>query len=158
VEKDFTLHGEFKSVGELEAVGSEELDAVVLPWIVRGGDDNAGVEAMMAGEEGDGRGGDDAGGFNLGASFTETCGESGGDPGAGLACVAAKDDFGMAVHFAEGVSQGEAYGEDCGGVEWRFAGDGADAVSAEELAGIFGHGLNSWNGGAWKWILVSLKG
>jgi hypothetical protein len=37
------------------------------------------------------------------------------------------------------VGEGQAYGEDCGGVEGCFAGYGADAVGAEELAGIFCH-------------------
>ena len=65
VEEDLALHGELEHVGELEAVGAEELDAVVLPGIVGGGDDDAGIEAVMAGEEGDGWGGDDARGLDL---------------------------------------------------------------------------------------------
>ena len=76
-------------------------------------------------------------------AWTKAGGEGGGDPGAGLAGVAAEDDFGLVVDFAQGVGEGEADGEDGGGVEGGFAGDGADAVGAEELAGGVGHGLDS---------------
>ena len=55
---------EFGCVGELVAVGAEELDAVVLPWVVGGGDDDTGGEAVGLGEEGDGGCGDDAGGLS----------------------------------------------------------------------------------------------
>ena len=58
--EDLVFHRQLDRVGELEAVGAEELDAVVAPGIVRGGDDHAGVEAVRARQEGDGRGGHDA--------------------------------------------------------------------------------------------------
>ena len=124
---------------------AEELDAVVLPGIVGGGDDDAGLEAVGAGEEGDGRGGHDAGAFDAGSGGAKTGGEGGGDPGAGLAGVAAEDDFGLGVPLAQRVGEGEADGEDGGGIERGFAGDGADAVGTEELAfGGCDHGLDSW--------------
>ncbi len=44
--KDLCLDGEFGGVGKLEAVGAEELDSIVLPGIVRGGDDHAGAESL----------------------------------------------------------------------------------------------------------------
>ncbi len=93
--EDFVFHGQLDRVGELEAVAAEELDAVVLPWIVGGGDDDAGLETVGMGEEGDGWGGHDAGGFNAGAGGAKAGGEGGGDPGAGLAGIAAEDDFGI---------------------------------------------------------------
>ena len=74
VEKDLVLHGELEGVGELKTVSAEELDAVVLPGIVGGGDDDAGMEAVLAGEESDGGGGEDAGGFNLCACLEEAGG------------------------------------------------------------------------------------
>ena len=49
--------------------------------------------------------------------------------------------LGFVGDFAEGVGEGKAYGEDGGGVEGGIAGDGADAVGAEEIAG----GLRSWS-------------
>ncbi len=92
--EDLVLDGEFGGVGELIAVGAEELDAIVLPGIVRRRDDDAGGEFMRAGEEGDGRGGDDAGALDSGARGEEAGGESGGDPVAGLAGVHAEQDAG----------------------------------------------------------------
>ena len=51
----------------------------------------------------------------------------------------------LAVDFTKRMGEGEADGEDGGGVEGGFAGDGANAVGAEELAGIV-------HGGAWSLI------
>ena len=104
----FALDAEFGFVGKLVAVVAEDLDAVVLPGIVRGGDDDAGGEAMLAGEEGDGGGGDDAGGFDRGASGAEAGGEGAGDPGAALTGVGAQDDAdGAKVEAVGFVSFGE---------------------------------------------------
>jgi hypothetical protein len=88
---------------------------------------------MGAGEEGDGGGGHDAGAFKR-APAAQAGGESGGDPGAGFAGVAAEKTAGSRLSFAQGVAEGQADGEDGGGVERKFAGDGANAVGAEELA------------------------
>ena len=141
VMEDFVFDGELDGVGELEAVGAEELDAVVLPGIVRGGDDDAGVEAVLCGRGRRRRGwGRRRRISTLCACLAEAGGEGGGDPGAGLAGVAAEEDFGVVGDFAEGVGEGEADGEDGGGVEGGLAGDGADAVGAEEFAGGCGHG------------------
>ncbi len=95
--------GEFGFVGELVAVVAEDLDAVVLPGIVGGGDDDAGGEAVLAGEEGDGGGGDDAGGFDRGASGAEAGGERGGDPRAALAGVGTHDNPDGAKADADGL-------------------------------------------------------
>ena len=92
--EDLGFDGELGGVGELEAVGAEELDAVVLPGIVGGGDDDARGEFVELGEVGDGGGGDDAGVFDGGSAGVETGGEGGGDPGGGLAGVHAEEDFG----------------------------------------------------------------
>ena len=74
VAEDFGFDGEFGGVGKLVAIGAEELDAIVLPGIVRGGDDDAGGEVVGAGEEGDGGSGDDAGALDGGPGG----GEAGG--------------------------------------------------------------------------------
>ena len=93
--EDFGFDGELGGVGELVAVGAEELDAVVLPGIVRGGDDDAGGEAVGAGEEGDGGRGDDAGDSRpMAPPAVEAGGEGGGDPVGGLAGVLAEEDAG----------------------------------------------------------------
>src|SRR5580704_3186287 len=131
--EDFGFDGEFGGVGEFVAVGAEELDAVVLPRIVRGGDDDAGGEAVGAGEEGDGGSGDHARGFDGGASGGEASGEGGGDPVGGFSCVLTNEDAGTGT---EVVGEGEADGVDGGGIEWRLAGDAANAVGAEKLLHI----------------------
>ena len=130
VAEDFVFDGEFGGVGEFVAVGAEELDAVVLPGIVRGGDDDAGGEAVRAGEVSDGGRGDDAGGFDGGSAGGEAGGERGGDPVAGLAGVLADKDAGRG---AEMMREREADGVDRGRIEGRLAGDAANAVRSEEL-------------------------
>ena len=82
VVEDFVFHGQFHYVGQLEAVRAEELDAVVLPGIVRGGDDDPGLKSVLADEEGDGGRGYDAGAFDAGSGGAEAGGDGGGDPGA----------------------------------------------------------------------------
>ena len=90
------------------------------PW-VRARKATAGVETV-------------AGAFNSGARVAQAGGESGGNPGAGLTGVAAEDDFGLRCCVVQRMGEGEADGEDGGGVEGGLAGDGADAVGAEEFA------------------------
>lgn len=53
---DLVFHG----IGQLEALGVEELDAVVLRRIVRGGDDRAAARTHLAHEQGHAWRGDDA--------------------------------------------------------------------------------------------------
>ena len=124
--EDIVFHGKLDRVGELESVCAEELDAVVAPGIVRGGDDDAGPEAMGAGEECNGGGGDDASGLDGGSGGAEARGEGGGDPGAGLACVATKQDGGLGAGLSgdrlvwvglERMAEGKADCVDRGGVE-----------------------------------------
>ena len=91
-----------------------------------------------AGEEGDGGGGDDAGVFDRGAAGGEAGGEGGGDPVAGLARVHAEQDAGRASR--RWWARATADGVDGGGIERRLAGDGANAVGAEEL-------LHRWDSG-----------
>src|ERR1035441_5365877 len=56
--EDFGFDFVLDLVGELHAVGAEELDAIVLPGIVGGGDDDSGGEAVGVGEVGDAGGGE----------------------------------------------------------------------------------------------------
>ena len=70
------------TVGKLVAVGAEELDAVVLPGIVAGGDDHAGSVPVLVGEVGDAGSGDDAGAFKRDSGLGKASGERGSDPAA----------------------------------------------------------------------------
>ena len=128
--EDFGFDGEFGGVGKLVSVGAEELDAVVLPGIVRGGDDDAGGKAVRAGEEGDGGSGNDARALDGRAAGGQARGQRGGDPVGGLARVLSDED---ARRIAEVMRQREADGVDGGGVERGLAGDAANAVGAKEL-------------------------
>ena len=137
--KDFRLNGELGGVGKLVAVRAEELDAVVLPGIVRGGDDHAGGEPVDVSEVGDGGRGDDAGIFDRGSAGVEGGGERGGDRLRGLAGVHAEEHAWVRGGGFESVREREADGVDGGRVKRGLAGDGANAVGAEELlhAGSF---------------------
>ena len=142
--KDFVFHGQLQGVDELEAVGAEELDAVVAPRIVRGGDDHAGVKAVLAGQERDGGRGYDAGALDAGSGRAQAGGERGGDPGARFAGIAAEEHGGLRGGFAQRMGEGKACCVDGGGVERRFTGNGANAVGAEEFPRAYwGHRLNS---------------
>ena len=90
-------------------------------------------------EIGDGRGGDDAGAFDFRSASAQAGGEQGGDPGAGLAGVAAEDDAGSDETRLERartqlVGKRQADGIDRPDIEWCRARDAADAVGAEKLS------------------------
>jgi hypothetical protein len=145
VMEDFFLHRQLDGIGQLEAVRAEELDSVVLPGIVRGRDHHPRLKAVGAGEEGDGRGGHNARAFDADAGLAQSGGESGGDPGAGLACVAAQNDARLCGGVAQGVAEGQTGSVDGGGVQRIDASDGANAVGSKEFACfICGHNLISW--------------
>src|ERR1700677_2382064 len=144
--EDLVLHGQFHLIGKFEAIRAEELDAVVAPGIVRGGDDHAGAEPMGMREKCDCGGRHNAGAFNAGSGSAQAGGKSGGDPGARFARVTAQNDGGVDGLAAQGVGQGQANGVDGGGVERAFTGDGANSISTKELACSgcsYGHRLDS---------------
>ncbi len=130
---DFVLDAEFGFVGELVAVVAEDLDAVVLPGIVAGGDDDASGEAVLAGEEGDGGGGDDAGEGDVGTGGVEAGGQGGGDPAAALAGVGAHDDADGVVRFGELCREGDADCVDGALVQRRNPGDRSNSVCSKQL-------------------------
>ena len=130
---DLLLNAEFDFVGELVAVVAEDFDAVVLPGIVAGGDDDAGGEAVLAGQEGDGRGGDNAGGGDVGTGGAKTGGERGGDPMTALAGVHAHDDANGLVRFAKSGGERDADCVDGALVQRCFTGDRSYSVRAKQL-------------------------
>jgi len=131
--EDLGLDPMLDLVGELHAVAAEELDAVVLPGIVRGGNDDAGGESVGAGEVGDAGSGEDTGAGEGASGIAQAKGESFGDPSAGLAGVLPENDFGRAEAADEAGTAGASDGVDGGAVEGIFTGDGADAVGSKEL-------------------------
>jgi len=131
------FHGQFDGVGQFEAIGTEELDAVVLPGIVRGADDHAGGESVAADQKGDGGGGDDAGAFHRGSGFPQSGGQRSGDPGTGFAGVAAQKHARFDAVAGQRVAQRQTNCIDGGGVEWILTGGGANAVCTEKRACSF---------------------
>ena len=131
--EDEVLDVRLHLVGQLEAVGREDLDAVVLEGVVRGGDDHAGVGAHGGGDEGDARGGQRPDQLDVDAHGADARGQRVLEHVAGQAGVLADDD-GVAAHAVlddEGDGPAELHGDLGGhGVD---VGDAADTVGAEEL-------------------------
>ena len=131
----------FHLVGQFLAVGAEELDAVVLEGIVRGGDHHAQIGAQGARQHGDGGGGQRAELEHIHAHGGEAGDQGAFDHVARQARVLA-DHHPVAVLAAgEDAARRHAglqrhFGRELGGV-----GAAADAVGAEIFAG---HG-RSWS-------------
>ena len=123
-------------VGQLEAGVAEDLDAVVAIGIVRGGNHDAGGEAIGAREIGDAGRGDDTGEAYVDAAAQESAGDLRGDPRTGLARIHADNHPGAGRDAAEVRAQGHAERMDGSRVERILARQAANAVGAEEL---FGH-------------------
>ncbi len=78
--EDLVFDGELSGVGKLVTIRAEDLDAVVLPGIVRGRDDDAGSKSVGARQEGDGRCGDDAGALDRGSASSQASRKRSGNP------------------------------------------------------------------------------
>ena len=144
VMQNLVLHGQLHHIGQLEAVRAEELDAVVLPGIVRGGDDHARLKSMCVGQEGHRRGGNNARALDAHTCLTQPRGQRGRDPLARFARVAAQDHLGFSSNLAQRVAQRQPAGKYGVCVKRKFAGNGANAVGAEEFACVgCGHRLIS---------------
>src|SRR5580692_2498533 len=133
--EDFSFNSQFGGIGELESVGTEELDAIVLPGIVGGRDDNSGSEAARAGQEGNSRSSDDA-------CRLDRCTDAGGHntrrnrgsyPDAGLASIHTEQYSRVQSGASERMCERHANRVDGQRVERRLAGNGADAVRSKEL-------------------------
>jgi hypothetical protein len=125
------LHGGLGLVGQLEAVGGEELDAVVAVGVVRGGDDGRQVEAVTAQQQRRGRRGQDAAEQDVAAGRGDPGAERGLEHLPGLARVADDEHprrLGGGLQRRR-LAQGE---RQLGGQQ--LAGDATDAVGPEELA------------------------
>ena len=90
--EDFGFDGQLGRIGQFVSVGAEELDAVVLPGIVRGGDDDAGGKFVRACKEGDSGSGNDSRAFDRRAAGNQASGQRGGDPVGGLSRVLSDQD------------------------------------------------------------------
>ncbi len=128
--EDLVLNRELSRVGQLVAVGAEDLDAVILPGIVRGGDDDTCRKTVRVREESNSRSSDDTSVLDRGAPGSEAGGERSGDPTSGFAGVHAEEDTRGGTEM---MGKGEADGVDGRFVERGLTGDSADAVGSKEL-------------------------
>ena len=128
----FRLDGVFHLIGQLEALGGEELDAVVIKRVVRGTDDDTGAGTHGTGQVGDGRGGHGTQQVDVDAGGGETGLQGRFEHIAGDAGVLADED--LAAPLPQHPTGGPAQAQD----EFRgngvFAHLAADAVGTEILA------------------------
>ena len=115
-------------VGELGAVAAEELDAVVLPRVVGGGDDDGEVEAEAPDQDRRGRRGDDARDERVSPALRDAGGERALEHRPGLARVADDQDLWALGSRLVGGGAAERHGKLS---RQSLAGDPADAVGAE---------------------------
>ena len=128
-------------VVELVAVGAEELDAVVVVRIVRGGDDDAGIGAEAAGDVGDPRRGQRADEQHIHAHREDAGGEGVLEHVAGKAGVFAQHNLvaapaaGLAFETLEDMAGGAAKLEGGLGGDRLDVGGAANAIGAEDFLG-----------------------
>ncbi len=126
----------FDGIRELHARVGEELHAIVVVRIVRGGDDDAGLKIVLANETGDAGSGDNAGKSDGGSGLREAGGEESGDMRSGFTCIHANENVSGGM-FAEQIGgEGTSGSKKSGVVERRSAGNAANTVGSEEF---FGH-------------------
>ena len=131
--------------GQLEAVRAEELDAVIIVGIVRGGDDDAGVRAQRARGVSDARGGQRADEEHVHAHAEDAGAEGVLEHVAGEAGVLADDDAvlaaraGLGLEVLEDVRGGAAELQGGLGGDRLDVGGATDAVGAEDFLGCVAH-------------------
>ena len=122
-------------VGELEAVGVEDLDAVEFKRVVRRRDHDARARLVAAGEVGDGRGRHHAEIDDIIADRKNTCGQRRGKHIRGNACVHAEQNGLFGIAFALCHADGGGNGVPGGNRQLNrelLVGNAADAVCSEE--------------------------
>ena len=136
--EDEVLDAVLDVVGELVAIGAEELDAVVIVRIVGGGDDDAGVGAEGAGDVGDAGAGEGADEDDVNAHGKDAGGKGVFEHVTGEAGVLSDDDAvaqtiaGLTGEVAEDVGGGAAELEGGLGGDRFHVGAATDAVGAED--------------------------
>ena len=125
---DFALH----LLGELLTLAGEHLDAVVLVWVVRSGNDHADVVCPGAGQEGHRRRRHDPGAGHRRAFAARPVRELRLDPRAGLAGVAADEELRRLGAVREGADQRRTEPPDGRRIERRLARRATNAVGTEQ--------------------------
>ena len=134
--EDVRFEGFFDRVGELHTCMGEELYAVVVIRIVRGGNNDAGLKIILADEAGYAWSGYDACKGCRGTGFDEARGEESGNVRARLASVHADENVSNGVLAKQVSGERTAGGEKSGVVKRRGARNAANTIGSEKL---FGH-------------------
>ncbi len=120
VGKDVGFDGMLELVGQLVTVGAENLDAIVVPGIVRGGNHDARSESVLARQVGDARRGDHTGADDRALRSFEPAAQYLADPGAGLTSVLPDYDARMRIALGKTLTQCAANGVHCGAIQRIF--------------------------------------
>ena len=131
----------FELLGELLALAGKDFDAVVLKRIVRGRDDDPGVERHHASHVGNGRSRNDACRRDRCTGGTGSASKLTFDPFARLARIPADQEAKRTIVVPHGLDEGSAQPRNGLGIEWRFAGLAANAVGPEKS---LGHQIRDW--------------
>ena len=129
--EDFLLDEVFFGIGQFEAVVAEDLEAVVLVGIVRGGDNHAGDERTGAREVGDAGSGDDAGIMYANALAGQASGHHLRDPRSALARVGADQDLRVRGMGGGIFTERDAECIDCRGIQRKLSRHAANSVGTE---------------------------
>ncbi len=131
--EDFGFDFVFDLIGEFHAVAAEELDAVILPGIVGGRDDDSGGKAVGAGEIGYAGSGEHSGADEAASGIAQAARDGFCDPAAGFAGVLPEYDLGVGRTAHETRTAGASNGVDRSAIEGIFTGDAANAVGSKQL-------------------------
>ena len=123
----------FNSVGEFHPRVREQLHAVILKWIVRCGDDHAGLKIILTNKASHARSGNHSCEGNPGSSLRETCRKQGGDVRSGFACVHAYKDMRCAMLAVKILTERASSGVKSGVVQRRRARDATYPVSSKKF-------------------------
>ena len=127
----------FDSVGEFHSGVREQLHTVVWKWIVRGGDDHAGLKIILPHQTSHPGSGDHPGESHPRASLPETRGEQGGHVRTGFASVQADEDMSRAMFSPEIHAERASRGVERGVVQRRRARYAANPVGSKKLFAHF---------------------
>src|SRR5262249_50108590 len=119
-------------IGKLITIAAEDLDTVVLPGIVRGGDDHAGGKAPRVRQVGNAGRGDDSCALHRNTGLAEAAREGVGYPGTRFAGVLANHQAAGALRKV--VAKGPANGMNGRSIQGVFPRQAADSIGPEKLS------------------------
>ena len=149
--KDLAFDLVLNLVRELISVGAKNLDAIVLPGIVRSGDHDAGVEVVHPREIGNARSGDHAGADHLHASGVEARRQDRAIQALDSRVSWPTSTRASGRRSRQTLAERTADGVHRLAIQGIFAGDAANAVGAEKLSRV---GRWAWRSmfSPWRWI------